>query len=61
MPACSFDSPNFDLLSHEFRAYLNEVGTITEYAKDDLILDYGLEEDFMPIIMSGCARVMRID
>lgn len=61
MPACSFDSPNFDLISDELRAYLDKVGTLTEYGRDELILDYGLEADFMPIIISGCARVMRID
>ena len=52
---------NFSLLSSELLDYLDKEGEVVTYAKDSLVLDYGLEADFMPIILSGTARVMRLD
>ena len=52
---------NFSLLSSELLDYLDKEGEVVTYAKDSLVLDYGLETDFMPIILSGTARVMRLD
>jgi len=52
---------NFSLLSSELLDYLDKEGEVVTYATDSLVLDYGLEADFMPIILSGTARVMRLD
>jgi len=61
MSLVSLQSPAFSLLSKELLSYLSEVGEVITYAEDELILDYGMEADFMPIILEGSARVMRID
>ena len=50
----------FDILSPELKEHLTTIGEVVEYEKGDLILDYGLHADFMPIILEGSARVMRI-
>lgn len=52
--------PQFSLLSNALKKHISEIGTLHTYQKSDLILDYGLEADFMPIILEGSARVMRI-
>jgi len=61
MSLVSLQSPAFSLLSKELLSYLSEVGEVITYKEDALILDYGMEADFMPIILEGSARVMRID
>lgn len=48
-------------LSPELRKELIESGTVNRYEKGGLILDYGLQANFMPIVLSGNARVMRVD
>lgn len=40
---------------------LLELGSITTYEKDQLILDYGIQARNLPIIIKGTARVMRND
>ena len=52
---------NFSMLSSALLDYLDREGEVVTYAKDDLVLDYGLEANFMPIVLSGTARVMRVD
>ena len=52
---------NFSMLSNALLDYLDREGEVVTYAKDDLVLDYGLEANFMPIVLSGTARVMRVD
>ena len=48
-------------LSPELRKYLIEVGEIEHFEKGGLILDYGIQACFLPIIIDGNARVMRGD
>ena len=48
-------------LSPELRKYLIEVGEIEHFDKGGLILDYGIQACFLPIIIDGNARVMRGD
>jgi len=48
-------------LSPERRKYLIEVGEIEHFEKGGLILDYGIQACFLPIIIDGNARVMRGD
>lgn len=48
-------------LPKALRDELIEVGQINQYNKGGLILDYGLEANFMPIVLEGNARVMRVD
>ncbi|MGB1089781.1 MAG: Crp/Fnr family transcriptional regulator [Schleiferiaceae bacterium] len=48
-------------LSAELRQHLIEVGEIEHYEKGGLILDYGIEACFLPIILEGNARVVRGD
>ncbi|MEY2963399.1 MAG: hypothetical protein RL754_660 [Bacteroidota bacterium] len=48
-------------LTKELREALIEVGIVNNYNKGGLILDYGLEANFMPIVLQGNARVMRVD
>jgi CRP/FNR family transcriptional regulator len=48
-------------LSPALRAKLLEVGKVERYEKGGLILDYGLQAKFLPIILEGNARVMRVD
>jgi len=60
MSLAYLDHEGFDVLSQELKEYLTRVGEVVEYEKGDLILDYGLHADFMPIILQGSARVMRI-
>ena len=48
-------------LSPELRKYLIEVGEIEHFEKGGLILDYGIQAWFLPIIIDGNARVMRGD
>lgn len=48
-------------LSLELRKYLIEVGEIEHFEKGGLILDYGIQACFLPIIIDGNARVMRGD
>ena len=57
----ALQSAAFSLLSQELRDYLSEIGEVVVYDENALILDYGMEADFMPIILDGSARVMRID
>ncbi len=52
---------DFSLLSSELLDYLDKEGEVVTYGKGDLILDYGLEAEFMPIVLSGTARVMRVE
>jgi CRP/FNR family transcriptional regulator len=60
MPLAYFNHERFDILSLKLKEHLTSVGEVVEYEKGDLILDYGLHADFMPIILEGSARVMRI-
>jgi len=55
-----FDHEGFNILSPALKEHLTELGEVVEYEKGDLVLDYGLHADFMPIILEGSARVMRI-
>ena len=55
-----FDNNEFGVLSQECKEHLTTKGNVVEYPKGSLILDYGLYADFMPIILEGSARVMRI-
>jgi len=55
-----FDNNEFGVLSQECKEHLTTKGNVVEYPKGSLILDYGLHADFMPIILEGSARVMRI-
>lgn len=48
-------------LSAKLRAHLIEIGEVTQYEKDQFILDYGIQARFLPIILEGTARVMRND
>ena len=48
-------------LSPELRKYLIEVGEIEHFEKGGLILDYGIQACFLPIIIDGNARVMSGD
>lgn len=48
-------------LSPELRKYLIEVGEIEHFENGGLILDYGIQACFLPIIIDGNARVMRGD
>lgn len=48
-------------LSPALRKYLIEVGEIEHFEKGGLILDYGIQACFLPIIIDGNARVMRGD
>ena len=48
-------------LSPELRKYLIDVGEIEHFEKGGLILDYGIQACFLPIIIDGNARVMRGD
>lgn len=57
----ALQSQVFSILSDDLRQYMDSVGEVHTYKSDELILDYGLEADFMPIILDGSARVMRID
>ena len=60
MSLAYLDHEGFDILSPELKDHLTNIGEVVEYEKGDLILDYGLHADFMPIILDGSARVMRI-
>lgn len=55
-----FELDAFSIFSAELKEHLSSIGEVHHYEKDDLILDYGLEADFMPIILEGSARVLRI-
>jgi len=57
----ALQTPAFSLLSTELKDFLSEIGEVVTYQENELILDYGMEADFMPIILDGSARVMRID
>ena len=46
-------------LSSELRQHLMTIGELEHYEKDELILDYGIQACFLPIILEGNARVMR--
>ena len=48
-------------LSPELRKYLIEVGEIEHFEKGGLILDYGIQACYLPIILDGNARVVRGD
>lgn len=48
-------------LSSELRQHLIEVGELVPYEKGSLILDYGIQACYLPIILEGNARVMRGD
>ena len=48
-------------LSPALRQHLIEVGEIEHYEKGGLILDYGIQACYLPIILDGNARVMRGD
>jgi len=48
-------------LSSELRQHLMTIGELEHYEKDELILDYGIQACFLPIILEGNARVMRGD
>ena len=47
-----FDHDGFNILSPALKEHLTKLGEVVEYEKGDLVLDYGLHADFMPIITS---------
>lgn len=55
-----FNHEGFSLLSNELKAHLSSVGNVVSYERGDLVLDYGLNADFMPIMLQGSSRVIRI-
>ncbi|MAZ96550.1 MAG: hypothetical protein CMP53_03395 [Flavobacteriales bacterium] len=54
-----FDNDRFAVLTQDCKEHLTRVGEVVEYQKGDLILDYGLCADFLPIILKGNVRVVR--